>query len=1423
MLKEKRITVNICGDKRPFFVFISPTSNVLDPDEDDDAELEAIEIDEPAKIFVFHADDGKAVTLHASEDQVALVNEKENIEITSRPIDPSISASGEIPIRATCGEESCNFLLTASDIGKGEYTLEDELRTSILWGVKKKTSVMTALFKGIEHHPYPNLGAINEKTRHRSAVARLMEDTENGGKPILVNIKHVGAGKWDDKEIENGKYLLRIGRTGEIPHWEVELKDEAKILFDKYKDARKELLKNIRGHLEVHDPTMLDRPIYAAYPIYVSRDKKITGDRLVNYLNSYKDILKFVSLKAKNISWSELFILGYLDCVVNWSGDSGKNDVILLGPWHPLVVAKRFMMQDNLLGCAERYLNGNYKYGLNKLATLLEQVHGFRWHFSLQDHANDIERCYASATSDPGWHVGIKVHPVGITLSRLAEVFNDVENAFGLQVNNVLLGDENVIQNHVGGYFSAHPTKRAIGVRVKAGYDPGRMITALQNMLYTEDDVTELGQQLPGGVSLFFDAGLRNIEKIAWKTPPLCIYEYTDDEKLFKEQNVDIMIMPPVQGISFSDSRLGMQLPRGNENKAVFYLPIMKLAGGITGTPASISYENEEFTSAEAGVGAEYINTLSCIYNLFPSPLNIINSPLLPLRLRCAWTVLPGMQLDPAIFVKYIADAKEKQLEERALWDYNVDIRENYNSYFILSTIPLGFRNSVKGSPVLEGKDLSGEIVFELGQYGIAIGKEAMRTSEKALGVIGLVAAIRLFTLPIHGIPLPLVNNHGNVGFLLPVDSFQALLGDNVAPGEPGAGRRTDLIAMQLSIDENAEILHISCCAIECKYTGTTFPVSKVKGALEQAEQTYLRVTYIIEAGKGEDGILERLALADLVAFGLRIHSKSEATWIEKKEQKILSYILQGKYDYKPPMETAILVTTEADLSQGEAVLHKRNGWWIRLSVGNWPGITEGANLVSSRKEISSLFGVLPVQEIAGLGEPAEGEPAEEKEVIEGQPTEEKEVIEGQPSEHKEVIESHPIHVQEFGRLAPILIGKSKNGEDVYFNPEAEKDPLATPHVMVTGSSGKGKTMLLKTLVANLVEQGRLVFMLDFKNDFSGDNLFKQRAGIEAQHVGYEGLHYNPIIPSPTLDPAGNKVIPCSQHINGISDILKQTFSLGDQQVMSVKEAIRKCFKSHGIEPSGYVKYDPSYIYPDFSEICEELRENDKKALNRLDPLFDLGIFRENYKNIPFESVLLQSKIINLSGIDSDNVKNALSRIFVLSAHGYFNKRPHETTAKYYFVFDEAHRIVDAEFMEAFIRESRAYGVGIILSSQYPSDFGKNISSSLSTKIIHGNEADTEKVRDICELLGLKGNEQDVAELDTFQALVGNKHYKNIFISTLAYPQYLLYCVLKERGELKRDDISKIKGIAPDKLSFILNFMFKSGFIEEIGGNIKLA
>ena len=1426
---DARLDLHLCGEDRLAFAVVKPAFEVVDGSRDNEEETpdKKLAVDEPVHIYLFSHTDQDVALCDGNDEEVGLIEtEMAGIWRSAQQVDVASEPSGIATRVCRFGKLIAVICLEAIDLAKGEFTVEDELRVSIARGPEKRLRELTDLFQGTRHELYTSLGGLDEAARRRIVLANLMT-TRMGWRPLLTNLfmmNHQSAGSL-------GNFVNYLGPVEGETFQNLTFPEEALLFLKTYSNVRDTIRQEIESSFGAK-PTNIEHPIYAIHPIFIHERSLQIESLLKNYLNAYGNILSYVQDNKSALEWSQLFVLTHFDCVVHWDNSRLRNAFFLLGPWHPLVIAKRFMIQAALFSRAWRLLHEQEGKVFRQLSSLLGSVQGFKWILGMSADDRLIEPAYVTATSDPGWHVAMKINVVDLAarekIGSFSRIVHLVRRNLGLGIA-VGTGSNNTLAvTCLSDFLRAFPSRRSIGIRVRRGYAGANIIKAVDAHIHADDGAaTELGQQLPGGVRLCFEEQLDDNAEVRWTCPPLYAYHFEDDSECLREAHPDIYMLPPVSDLSFRTGTTRYELPRGRNREAVFIKRLCWLTEGHMQVPKSITYEYDIPCEGVDNVGGAFTSVAGQIGNILGDPVTTVCDISLPQRLGAPWVVIPGYSIDPAILVKYVRDGADRAIQERALWDYKLDVTGRDNSYFVLSTIPKGFQIAVNG--FFGRDDIAGNFIVELGRIGIAIGGEALRSGRHALGIIGLIGAVRLLVGKTSDGKAPLPRTTDAIGFLVPVDSFSSFFGKS----DLGEGKRTDLLAVRLVLPGRlSSKLSISACGVESKFVSGTFGITRAHAALAQARTTSEEFKRLVVASLQQGSIPERLALVDILAFGLRISSPGKPDeieeWIER-ERIIYDAVLGGNYEYAEANHGAVLVSTEGKFPGIAELVVLEEGLWARLTKGHWPGISDTSQLESMRQALCRLF--IPLIDSSQAAPPSSDTPppiSPGDDVSQASPS----VVESgfqlsqEAASHEEtVVESgsEPDRGYEGPPLDRIFIGVNDTRSAVYFDPQSPVDPLDNMNMMVTGSSGTGKTQLLKYLIFQLRRQGKNILVLDMKNDFASDGTFCERARLDRVFVAFDGLPLNPLIPYPVRHPVtGELFVQCAQYIAGVSSVLKRTYGLGAQQQAAVKNAIVAAFTSAGIPSTGSTPFTEDLRFPDFSNVGVSLQHDNPAAYNRLDPLFTLGLFREEFRGRSFRDLVNHTAVLDLSQIPSDEIKNTLAQLVVLSSHAYYNAQPHSGAIRQFMVFDEGHRVLNSDYMLRLVRECRAYGVGTILSSQYPSDFPGDISASMATKIVHGNGRDADRVRGIVQLLGCEGKEGDIANLDRFQAFVDNRHYPHMILRTMNYPLHLVWAKLKELGSATREELSQVDGLDTSKLPIgnLVRQLERMGMAEEREGRV---
>lgn len=333
---------------------------------------------------------------------------------------------------------------------------------------------------------------------------------------------------------------------------------------------------------------------------------------------------------------------------------------------------------------------------------------------------------------------------------------------------------------------------------------------------------------------------------------------------------------------------------------------------------------------------------------------------------------------------------------------------------------------------------------------------------------------------------------------------------------------------------------------------------------------------------------------------------------------------------------------------------------------------------------------------------------------------------------------------------------------EIWFDPQKPDEPLINPHISISGETGSGKTQATKAMLHELMPQGLPALILDFKDDYSNPD-YAEAGGFTVHDATYGSLPFNPMVP--TADPQSGRVNPIS-HVHELASTLQRIYKLGDQQAFTLREAMKETYAIAGVDDRPFVP-EPDQEYLPFEAIREVLvREDAATLLGRLSPIFDLGLFSRSQDLTSLNELLSASTVIRLSQLPGDQVKNAVAEFFLMALYSHLIRQEHPHRLERLLVLDEAWRLVASPFLEPLMREGRAFGLGVIVATQFPRDLPNQIAGSTATRLFF-NQSKAEQVREIQRTLVGKtsGTEADhlgnlIRGLAPLECIFQNHHYQ---------------------------------------------------------------
>lgn len=336
-------------------------------------------------------------------------------------------------------------------------------------------------------------------------------------------------------------------------------------------------------------------------------------------------------------------------------------------------------------------------------------------------------------------------------------------------------------------------------------------------------------------------------------------------------------------------------------------------------------------------------------------------------------------------------------------------------------------------------------------------------------------------------------------------------------------------------------------------------------------------------------------------------------------------------------------------------------------------------------------------------------------------------VVSPKPKESMEVkVERESARPRAFLGTAPGAYGKQR---EIWFDPSLPEERLPNPHITITGETGSGKTQAIKAIIADLKRYSIPALILDFKDDYS-ETIYAETEGLKVYDPNYQSLPFNPL--TPPMDPRTGQVNP-NHHLHQLTEIIKRIYHLGDQQAYRLREAIKLAYVTTSV-PIRPFEPSPGQIYPPFEEVRAQLEmdkdKENKALLGRMSPIFDLGLFSAGDEEVDFTTVVTTSTVVRLGQLPGDEIKNSVAEFFLMALYNHLIRQPQTHNLGRLLILDEAWRLVQSPFLEPLMREGRAFGLGVLIATQFLTDLPPAISGSTATRLFF-SQTQIKEIREI--------------------------------------------------------------------------------------------
>ena len=272
-----------------------------------------------------------------------------------------------------------------------------------------------------------------------------------------------------------------------------------------------------------------------------------------------------------------------------------------------------------------------------------------------------------------------------------------------------------------------------------------------------------------------------------------------------------------------------------------------------------------------------------------------------------------------------------------------------------------------------------------------------------------------------------------------------------------------------------------------------------------------------------------------------------------------------------------------------------------------------------------------------------------------------------------------------------VLIGEDKYNHSVYW--EFSNKALANRHLLITGTSGQGKTYSIQSMLFELNKHNISAVIFDYTEGFMLNQLeepFKKALGNSLnQHIVYSfGVPINPF-KRHEVDLAGQKILEKESQVAArLADIFAHVYDFGAQQYAAIFDAAL----------NGMYKYGNGMNMKLFQDELNEVVEQNKSAksvISKMSPFFHTVEFVDN-PNFDWGNILYADEAkINIMQLTlfTREMQVAITELMLWDAW-YYTKKYGSKDKPFVVVLDEAQNLSHTmkSPSAAILTEGRKFG-----------------------------------------------------------------------------------------------------------------------------------
>lgn len=266
------------------------------------------------------------------------------------------------------------------------------------------------------------------------------------------------------------------------------------------------------------------------------------------------------------------------------------------------------------------------------------------------------------------------------------------------------------------------------------------------------------------------------------------------------------------------------------------------------------------------------------------------------------------------------------------------------------------------------------------------------------------------------------------------------------------------------------------------------------------------------------------------------------------------------------------------------------------------------------------------------------------------------------------------------------------------------------PHMLIAGLPGMGKTTCLINICDQLMRGNIIPIVFSYHDDI--ETKLGNRFG-DLQFVDIDrGLGFNPLqIVTPNVHA-------WLDNIGKLRDIFAAIYpDLGDIQLNEIREAIKQSYVDVGYGSAETLDPLPTPQFGRFYEILRRKAKPNAGIIARLEELNDYGFFDSTTDRASILEIS-EPVIVRLHTTQNEVLQNAMASFVLLNIYQNMQLRGSQSRLTHAVIFDEAHRAGKLKLVPTMAKESRKFGISMIVASQEAKDFSDSLYAAIANYLV---------------------------------------------------------------------------------------------------------